>query len=304
MAEGSTKASERGSAIPMRNIKAIVAMVMATVVFTLGDAAMKLVSSAVPTGQSVFLRCSGSVLLVVIAAIYTGAIQEVRRALVPLMAWRSAGDAGSALFFQAALARMPFADIMGVLQLTPLSLTAASAVFLGARVGWRRWLAVAAGLFGALLVIKPGSGAFNAWALLAVLSVLCGTLRDISTRRLDGSISPLVIMMLSQSAVALVSLCTLPFEPWVWPTALQFTQIAVAAACTLIGHLWVIYSLRAGEIATVAPFRYAGILWAIIIGLLVWGEVPDVLTTAGIAILISAGIYTFYRERKLARLVL
>ena len=125
---------------------------------------------------------------------------------------------------------------MGVLQLTPLSLTAASAVFLGARVGWRRWLAVAVGLLGALLVIKPSSGAFNAWALLVVLSVLCGKLRDISIRRLDGSISPLVIMMLSQSAVALVSLPTLPFEPWVWPTALQFTQIAVAAACTLIGH--------------------------------------------------------------------
>ena len=75
MAEGSTKASERGSAIPMRNIKAIIAMMIATVVFTLGDAAMKLVSGAVPTGQSVFLRCTGSVLLVAIAAIYTGAIQ-------------------------------------------------------------------------------------------------------------------------------------------------------------------------------------------------------------------------------------
>jgi drug/metabolite transporter (DMT)-like permease len=196
---------------------------------------------------------------------------------------------------------MPFADIMGVIQLTPLTLTAASALFLGASVGWRRWCAVAAGLFGALLVIKPGSSTFNAWALVALLSVLCGTLRDISTRRLDGSISPLIIMMLSQTAVALVALTTIFFEPWVWPTLLQVAQIALAAVCVLVGHLWIIMSLRTGDIATVAPFRYAGIIWAILLGLVFWGELPDAFTFLGIAILISAGLYTFYRERKLAR---
>ena len=93
---------------------------------------------------------------------------------------------------------------MGILQMTPLSLTAASALFLGEHVGWRRWTAVAIGFTGALLVIKPGSSAFNAWALLGVLSVLCGTMRDVSTRRLDVALSPLLIMMLSQIVVAAV----------------------------------------------------------------------------------------------------
>lgn len=296
------RTDEASGATPARNLKAIAAMVLATIVFNFGDAAMKLVSGTIPTGQSVFMRCLLSVLLVTAAAIYTGVIGTLRRAFVPLMAWRSAGDAGSALFFQAALARMPFADIMGVFQLTPLTLTAASAVFLGARVGWRRWCAVAAGLLGALLVIKPGSSTFNVWALVALLSVLCGTLRDISTRRLDGNLSPLIIMMVSQAAVALVALATVFFEPWVWPTPLQVGQIALASICVLVGHLWVIMSLRTGDIATVAPFRYAGIIWAILLGLLFWGELPDALTFVGIAILISAGLYTFYRERKLARL--
>ena len=79
------------------------------------------------------------------------------------MGWRGVGDVGSALFFLAALARMPFADLMGILQMTPLSLTAASALFLGEHIGWRRWTAVVTGFAGALLVIKPGSSAFNAW---------------------------------------------------------------------------------------------------------------------------------------------
>ena len=151
-------------------------MVAATALFTCGDAAMKLVSDSLPTGETVFVRGVCTVTIVTIAAFWTGAIYRLRDAFVRVMGWRSVGDVGSALFFQAALARMPFADLMGILQMTPLSLTAASALFLGEHVGWRRWTAVAIGFAGALLVIKPGSSAFNAWALLGVLSVLCGSL--------------------------------------------------------------------------------------------------------------------------------
>lgn len=281
-----------------QNMKAIAAMVAATMAFTMGDAAMKLVSSAMPTGQAVFLRCSGSVLMVAIAAAYAGVLGTIRQALVPLMAWRSLGDAGSALFFQSALPRMTFADIMGVLQLTPLALTAASAIFLGANVGWRRWCAVGAGLAGAMLVIKPGSTTFNVFALFAVMTVLCGTLRDIATRRIQGTISPLIIILLSQSLVALCALGLAVAETWVWPSLSHVLLLIFAAATTLIGHLWIIKSLRIGDIATVAPFRYAGIVWAILLGVMLWGEFPDALSLLGIAILIAAGLYTFHRERQ------
>jgi drug/metabolite transporter (DMT)-like permease len=193
---------------------------------------------------------------------------------------------------------MTFADIMGVLQLTPLTLTAASAIFLGANVGWRRWCAVAAGLFGALLVIKPGTSTFNPWALFAVCTVLCGTMRDITTRRLDNRLSPLVIMMVSQSLVTLAALGFVAFETWVWPSPRQGLLLLFAAATTLVGHLWIITSLRSGDIATVAPFRYAGIVWAICLGLVLWGEIPDSWSLTGILILIVAGIYTFRREHR------
>lgn len=282
-------------------VTAIGAMVLATIAFTVGDAAMKLIAGGLPPGQAVFLRCTGSAAMVALAAACTGALAEARRALVPLMAWRSAGDAGSALSFQAAVGRMPFADIVGILQLTPLCLTAASAMFLGAHVGWRRWTAVAVGLLGALLVIKPGTSAFNVWAVFAVGTVLFGTLRDITTRKLDGGISPLVIMMISQTGVALVAACFATFEGWHWPAAREAVLIAFSAAVTLLGHLWVIASIRGGDIATVAPFRYAGILWAILLGLIVWGELPDALSLLGMAILIGAGIYVFHRERRTVR---
>lgn len=283
------------------NLRAIAAMLFATVAFTLGDVAMRLVAGTIPTGEAVFLRSFGSVALVAIVAALTGALAGLRGALVPQMGWRSIGDAGNSLCFQAALGRMPFADIMGILQLTPLSLTAASAIFLGATVGWRRWGAVGVGLGGALLVIKPGTTAFNVWALLAVASVLFGTMRDVATRRLGGTVSPLLILLVSQFLVGCAGVGLALFQTLVWPTPAEAALLAIAATFTLLGHLGMIHSLRIGDIATVAPFRYAGLVWAVLLGLLVWGELPDMLSFAGMGLLIAAGLYTLYRERRLRR---
>jgi drug/metabolite transporter (DMT)-like permease len=284
------------------NLRGIAAMVAATALFTCGDAAMKLVSTSLPTGETVFVRGLSTVTIVTVAAFWTGAIYRLRDAFVRAMGWRSVGDVGSALFFQAALARMPFADLMGILQMTPLSLTAASALFLGEHVGWRRWTAVVIGFAGALLVIKPGSSAFNAWALLGVLSVLSGSLRDVNTRRLDVALSPLLIMLLSQIVVAASGLGCWVYETWTVPSLAELFFLVFASTFSLAGHLCMIYSLRSGEVGAIAPFRYAGIVWSILLGFLIWHQLPDALSFIGIAILVSAGLYTFYREQQLRRL--
>jgi drug/metabolite transporter (DMT)-like permease len=297
----SSFASREAGHVGPGNLKGIAAMVAATALFTCGDAAMKIVSGSLPTGETVFIRGVCTVTIVTIAAFWTGAIYRLRDAFVRVMGWRCVGDVGGALFFQAALARMPFADLMGILQMTPLSLTAASALFLGEHVGWRRWTAVAIGFAGALLVIKPGTSAFNAWALLGVLAVLSGALRDVSTRRLDVALSPLLIMMLSQIVVASGGLGCWMFESWKVPDPTELLALAFASVFSLIGHLCVIFSLRSGEVAAVAPFRYAGIVWAILLGFLIWDQLPDALSLTGILILASAGLYTFYREQQLRR---
>lgn len=277
-------------------------MVMATLLFTLGDASMKLVAGQVPTGEAVFVRSALSALMCWVMAVATGAIGDLRRSLQPLTAWRSAGDVGGALFFQAALARMPFADLMGILQMTPLSLTAASAIFLKEKVGWRRWLAICVGLVGALLVIKPGTSAFNVFAILGVLAVLCGSVRDIATRRLDPTLSPLVILMLSQIAVAAAALVwCLAFDSWVMPDAWGWGHLVIASVMSMSGHLFMIFAVRSGDISAIAPFRYASIGWAIIAGYAIWRELPDALSLAGMAILTGAGLYAFHREQKLKR---
>lgn len=290
-------AAARTTIAPPSNLRAIVAMVCATAIFTCGDAAMKLVAGTLPTGQTIFARGIVSLFVLLHVAAWTGQLIQLRRAFVPAMGLRCLGDVGGAVFFQTALARMKLADIMGIIQLTPLSLTAASALFLGERVGWRRWTAVAVGFCGALLIIKPGSSAFNIAAIIAILSVLSGSLRDISTRRIDRAISPVIILLISQIVITFAGLAFSPFEVWTLPTQMNVVHLVLASACSMIGQVCLIYSVRAGEISAVAPFRYTGMLWAILLGLVIWGELPDKLTFAGIVVLIGAGFYTLYRER-------
>jgi drug/metabolite transporter (DMT)-like permease len=190
---------------------------------------------------------------------------------------------------------------MAVLQVAPLTLTAGSALFLGEKVGWRRWTAVAIGLLGALLIIKPGTNAFNWWAVAAVVSVMFAALRDISTRRIDATVPTAVILGVSGGAVTLASLAGCLFETWLWPDWTAMLMLTGAGVCSMVGQLCVITSVRAAEISVVAPFRYAGIIWALLLDLAIWAHVPDGLAMFGIIVVTAAGIYTFYRERVLQR---
>lgn len=283
-----------------RNAHAIAAIMAMSVFYMLSDAAMKL-ASAIPSGERVFLRSFGVVLALSTVAAFSGLLGTLRRTMVPLMAARIAGDAGNSLSFQPALSRMPFADAMAVLQLTPLALTGAAALFLGDKVGWRRWTAIAIGFVGAMLVIKPGATSFNPWGLMVIVCVLSGVWRDLATRRFDPSIPPLLILLVSQAGVFAVSALSVLYETWHWPDSRAVLYLAVGAVLFAAGHLAAIYAVRDSDWSLVAPFRYAGIIWAIIIGFVLWGDLPDAWSMLGIALLVAAGLYTFHRERALTR---
>lgn len=270
--------------------------------FSCGDAVMKIASASLPTGELIFLRGTVGVTIIMTTLLVTGAVAHVGRALTPIIAVRATGDVGGAMFVQSALARMPFPDLMSILQVTPLSLTAASALFLGERVGWRRWTAVTVGLCGALLIIKPGTSSFNWWALAAIGSVLSGTLRDVSTRRIDVTIPPQVIMLFSAVAVTSAGLACSIIESWQMPSGRLMLFMASAAVFSQIGQLCTIVAVRSGEISAVAPFRYTSIVWAILFGLVIWNHLPDPVSLAGISVIVLAGLYTFFREQKLRRL--
>ncbi len=284
------------------NLKAIVAISLAMAAFACGDTLMKLASTSLPTSELLFIRGSVIFSVSLSVAFFTAALRELRHVFERPMAGRIAGDIGGGWFFQSALARLPYADLTAIGQLSPMMLTAASAIFFAERVGWRRWTATAVGLLGVLIIVRPGSSAFNWWALAGIASVLCTTVRDLSTRHINRRVPAALIMTLSAGGVMVAALAVAPFSNWQWPEASLLVKLCGAGIFSLLGQLGIIVAMRTGEVSAVVPFRYMIIPFAIISGVVVFGQFPDALTLLGIAIVTLAGLYTFFREQKLRRL--
>jgi drug/metabolite transporter (DMT)-like permease len=279
------------------NARGIVAMLAGMFCFVASDTLIKIVGRDLPVGQIMFVRgLFASVLMGSIVAL-SGGLSLVPAVLRrPLVGWRTLAEAGATLCFFAGLVRLPFADAAAIGQFTPLAVTAAAAIFLNEPVGWRRWLATVVGLLGVMIIIRPGTSAFNWAALFIVGCVAFVTVRDLTTRQIGAAVPATLLVCLSVVAVTVVGLCMKPFEVWVSPTTWHIGALALSALGVSGGYYGTIIAMRSGEISVIAPFRYAVMLYALFWGYLVFNEVPDRATWIGITIVIGAGLYTVYRE--------
>ena len=143
-------------------------------------------------------------------------------------------------------------------------------------VGWRRWSAIAAGFIGVLIIVRPGLAGFSQFSLFALISVAFCALRDLATRRIPAKIPSLFITLLTTVTVTTAGGAILvPLGGWTPPSASALGLLALAAVLLLIGYQCIIMALRSGDISAVAPFRYSALLWAMLLGYLVFGDVPD-----------------------------
>jgi drug/metabolite transporter (DMT)-like permease len=286
---------------PADNLRGIAAMLASMASLIANDALIKIAAASLPTGEVIFLRGLFATSILIGLMLWTGAMHALPRIGDGKMLLRSVAEIGATLLYLSALVRMPIAEATAVLQFTPLAITAGAALFLGAQVGWRRWSATVVGLAGVMLIIRPGADVFNPYASLALLAILFIAARDLITRGLAKDIPTLLIAFASSASVALASTGFLLVEQWEWPALPAAIALAGASIGLLGGQYWIIVAMRTGDIAVVAPFRYSIILWAIVAGFLIWRELPDPATWAGIAIVTAAGLYTFLREHRLAR---
>ena len=280
------------------NLRGVLAMLAAMGSLIFNDAFLKVAAATLPTGEVIFLRGVFATLLGVSAIAATTGLGALRHAGNRRVQARAGADVLGTILYLFALMHMPIADATALLQFTPLAITAGAALFLGARVGWRRWLATLAGLVGVLIIVRPGGAGFNAYALLALSSIGFVAVRDLTTRRIGPEVPTLVVAATSAVAVGAGAALLAPFEPWAWPSPWALFLLLMSGIGLVGGNYWIVVAMRHGEIAVVAPFRYSSSLWAIVAGLIVWGELPDLWTWTGIAILTGAGIYTILREQR------
>jgi drug/metabolite transporter (DMT)-like permease len=277
--------------------RAILLMITAMGGFVAGDAFIRLAGRALPLGEIIVLR--GAIATAIMLAVMSvlGSLSGFRKALNLPVAVRTFGDIAATHLFFAALLVMPFADVISIGQFTPLAVTAAAAIFLAEPVGWRRWLATLVGFMGVLIIIRPGTSAFN-WAALYVLGCVAFiTVRDIVTRSISPEVPSLMIALVTLIAVTVSGVVRGLFEVWVWPSVSVLWLMVGAAIGNCVGYYGIIAAMRTGDISAVGPFRYSAILFGVVLGWLVFGEVPDVMTTLGIMIVVAAGLYTLHRER-------
>lgn len=284
------------------NIKGALLMMGSMAAFTLNDTFFKTLSGEVPLFQGIFLRGCLVVVLMSVLAFATG---DLRRPIPAgdrkVIALRTLGEMGATICFLTALFHMPLANVTAILQSLPLFITLVGALLFGEQVGWRRWGAIIIGLFGVLLIVRPGGEGFDRFSLLALAAVGFVVLRDLSTRRLSPGTPSLSVALVGAVAITLMGGMVSATSDWVPLEVYHYKAIAAASLFIIFGYTLSVMVMRIGEIAVVTPFRYTAMVWAILLGYLVFGDIPGPLTLVGSAIVVGMGIYTFYRERQLAR---
>jgi drug/metabolite transporter (DMT)-like permease len=273
-------------------------MVVSMAGFTCNDALIKLASMHMNFGQVILVRGLFATTLITLLAWHQGALKMPRLIFHPMIGLRVLGELGGTIFFLIALQHLPIANVSAVLQTLPLAVTMGAALFLGEGVGWRRWLAIVAGFTGVMVIVRPGFEGFNIFALSALISVAFCALRDLATRRLPPHVPSLLVSAVTATVIMLCGAVLItPLGGW---TPMEYEYIALlglAAVLVLVGYQFVIMSMRTGDISFIAPFRYTALLWAIVLGYLIFGDIPDIAMIVGAIIIVSSGLYTLYREQ-------
>jgi drug/metabolite transporter (DMT)-like permease len=284
------------------NMRAAVYMMVSMAGFTCNDAFLKSLAGALPLFQAVFLRGMIATLLIACLAWHQGALRfRAGRRDRKLIGQRTIGEIGGTVCFLTALFNMPIANASAILQSVPLAVTLGAALFLGEPVGWRRYLAIAIGFLGVLIIVRPGSEGFNAYALWALAAISFIVLRDLSTRRLTPDVPALGVVVLTSVALTGAAGVAALATEWRPVDAGHLVRLAIAAAALLVGYIFGVMTMRIGEIGFVQPFRYTLLVWAIVLGIVMFGEWPDGWMLVGSSVVVATGLFTFYRERRLAR---
>lgn len=287
----------------MGNLRGILLVTMAMALFTVEDSFIKFLSGSIPVGQILFITGAGGMLLFGLAAVI------MRKRLLAPVAWsrlyllRMLAEAAAGVAFYIGLWLVDLSVVAAVFQATPLAVTLGAALFLREHVGWRRWIAIMVGFCGVLLIIRPGLAGFDPATLFVVVAVLCVAARDLMTRRMDLAVDSLVLSFQGSLAVLLAApLLMLAINtPPVAMTGTEINMMLIALIFGAVGYYGIVASMRVGETAVVTPFRYTRLLFAIVAGVLVFGERPDMLTLTGAALIMATGLFTILRERRLAR---
>jgi drug/metabolite transporter (DMT)-like permease len=277
-----------------RSVAGIALMILAILLFTVMDTLGKQLTGRYPVSQVVWARYFFQLALMMLLIPRVGIMDLVRTARPGIQVWRGLLLAVSTLCLIGAISFVPLADAYTITFTAPLLVTVFSIPLLGERVGWRRWSAVLAGFAGVLIVIRPGFGATHLALALPLITALGFALYQILTRKVSAVPGESPLAMLFYLACVGTAIMT-ALVPFFWQEVAPVDWLAMTAMGGL-GHLILIRALTIAPASLLAPFVYSQIVWALALGYLVFGDVPDRWMLVGCCVIVASGLYVFYRE--------
>jgi drug/metabolite transporter (DMT)-like permease len=273
------------------NLSGVAAMLAGTAAFVVGDSFMKLVTSDLPPFEVLFLRGVAASLACGLLLVVLGDWRLISSALHPRALMRAVGETLSVLCYIVALARLPIADVVAIIQTAPLILILAVAFLLREHVGPMRIALALVGFAGAFLVAQPGPCGISPAALLAFASAVLIAARDLIGRDVPARIPVMVVTFATNVMVMVVAAAmSFGFESWQAPKGWHLAYLGFAGLFVTFGHVGFLLAYRHGRTAAVAPFFYSFMLWAVLSGIFVFGSLPNAMALVGIALIAASGV--------------
>ena len=271
--------------------------------FAVEDTFIKLLSARLPATQILFSVGFGGALITLALAVTLNVNLADKILLNKHVISRTIADLFGALFFTSAMVLIPMSLLASILQATPLFVTLGAAILLGEKVGWRRWSAIFIGFLGIIIILQPGYGSFQLASLLGLAAVLCLALRDVVTRDMATEIPTLTVTFYACLAMGSAGFIAYPFfgTP-IMPTTFEAILLVCAAIIGLTGYFLIVLATRKGDVSVIAPFRYSRLLFSLVLASLILGEMLTLPILLGGLLVVSSGIYTFGRERRLFKI--
>ena len=278
-------------------LRAPLAMLAAVFLFSLMDAGLKTLSAGYPPFQVACLRGAASLPFVLAWALVSGGVASLRVRRWPLHLLRGALGVGMMAGFVYALRTLPLSTAYAIFFVAPLLITALSVPLLGERVGPRRWIAIAIGLLGVLVLLRPSGEGLVSLAALSVLAAAAGYALSAIAVRVLARTDSMQSMMVWLMAMIAAGAGLLAWPEWVPIRAADGWVILGVGVAGALGQYAITEAFRVGEASLIAPLEYTALVWGVILDATLWGVLPDGVTWLGAAIIVASGLYLLRRER-------
>jgi S-adenosylmethionine uptake transporter len=286
----------RMSSSQNHTLRAGLYMVITTACFVAGDTCIKLIGTTLPLAQVICLIGLVSSLFLLMVCWQQCILKSVPLIFTRTVLLRSLFDTMGSFMFVSALMHMPLANLSAVMQSVPLVVVAVGVMFLGEKAGLSRIAAVIAGFLGVLLIVKPLPQTITIYECLAVGAVIVVAFRDLVTKRIPAHVPLLVIALANAVFISVSGLGVGLMQGFKAVGAWQGVLLLGAGLFVTLSYFFIVATVRLGDLSATAPFRYSEVVFAIIAGILVFGEFPDAISYAGMALVIAAGLFAAHRE--------